>query len=134
MTLVSGPASGSLVLNPDGSFVYTPELSFFGAESFTYLVDDGAGASDAATVTINVALAAIPEVDGGDPDPPPAEDPDPPPTEDPPPDTDPVDNGVPDDPTDPGNGGDGLTGPRPLDRTRPQPISGTEEPFVPARD
>ncbi len=33
-TLVTGPAHGSLTLNDDGSFSYTPELNYFGADHF----------------------------------------------------------------------------------------------------
>jgi len=35
------PASGSLVLNPDGSFTYTPIKGFFGTITFTYKAKDG---------------------------------------------------------------------------------------------
>jgi VCBS repeat-containing protein len=52
--LVSGPASGSVTLNPDGSFVYTPTADFNGTDSFTYKVSDGSAESAEATVTINV--------------------------------------------------------------------------------
>ena len=38
---VSGPAYGSLTLNADGSFVYTPSNSFAGIDSFTYQATDG---------------------------------------------------------------------------------------------
>jgi VCBS repeat-containing protein len=52
--LVSGPASGSLVFNTDGSFTYTPHADFNGTDSFTYLAQDGLFASAPATVTITV--------------------------------------------------------------------------------
>jgi VCBS repeat-containing protein len=52
--LVSGPASGTLAMNPDGSFTYTPNADFNGVDGFSYKVSDGAGESDVATVTINV--------------------------------------------------------------------------------
>ena len=35
-TLVNGPVNGTLVLNPDGSFVYTPNSGFAGIDTFTY--------------------------------------------------------------------------------------------------
>lgn len=41
--LVSGPAQGSLTLNADGSFVYTPPADWSGSDAFSYLVDDGSG-------------------------------------------------------------------------------------------
>ncbi len=55
-TLVSGPANGTLTLNPDGSFSYTPNADFNGSDTFTYSVSDGALTSEG-TVTINVAAA-----------------------------------------------------------------------------
>jgi VCBS repeat-containing protein len=51
---VSGPASGTLVLNADGSFTYTPNANFNGTDSFTYKANDGAADSNVATVTITV--------------------------------------------------------------------------------
>ncbi len=46
--------NGTLVLNTDGSFTYTPNLGFSGLDSFTYEVTDGNGGSAQATVTITV--------------------------------------------------------------------------------
>src|SRR5690606_12731612 len=34
--LVTGPAHGTLALNANGSFSYTPALNYAGADSFTY--------------------------------------------------------------------------------------------------
>jgi hypothetical protein len=34
--VVTGPANGTLTLNPDGSFSYTPAANFNGSDSFTY--------------------------------------------------------------------------------------------------
>ncbi|MFN3859602.1 MAG: tandem-95 repeat protein [Caulobacter sp.] len=39
--LSTGPENGELVLNPDGSFTYTPDANFFGEDSFTWTVSDG---------------------------------------------------------------------------------------------
>jgi hypothetical protein len=48
-------SSGSLVLNADGSFDYTPNTDFTGQDSFTYFADDGTAQSAAsAMVTITV--------------------------------------------------------------------------------
>ncbi len=52
--LVSGPAHGSLTLNADGSFAYTPVTNFYGSDSFTYQASDGVGNSAATGVTISV--------------------------------------------------------------------------------
>ncbi|MGQ0844337.1 MAG: Ig-like domain-containing protein [Sporichthyaceae bacterium] len=53
-TLVTGPVNGTVTLNPDGSFTYTPDANFNGADSFTYTASDGANVSNATTVAINV--------------------------------------------------------------------------------
>ncbi|HXV64356.1 MAG TPA: Ig-like domain-containing protein [Vicinamibacteria bacterium] len=53
--LVSDVSSGTLNLAADGSFTYTPDVGFVGADSFTYQANDGsAGSIDVATVTITV--------------------------------------------------------------------------------
>ncbi len=55
--LVTGPAHGTLSLNGDGSFTYTPATNFVGTDSFTYNDTDGLATSNTATVTLTVALA-----------------------------------------------------------------------------
>jgi VCBS repeat-containing protein len=53
--LVSGPANGTLVLNADGSFTYTPNGGYVGTDTFTYNANDGVVDSvTPATVTIKV--------------------------------------------------------------------------------
>ena len=52
--VVSQPASGSLTLNANGSFTYTPNANFNGTDSFTYTARDGTSVSNVATVTIAV--------------------------------------------------------------------------------
>jgi len=52
--LVGGAGSGTVVLNSDGSFNYTPNPGFVGTDSFTYLANDGIENSNIATVTIEV--------------------------------------------------------------------------------
>ena len=56
LTAVLGTTTtnGTLVLNADGSFTYTPSGLFVGVDTFTYTASDGIGASNVATVTINV--------------------------------------------------------------------------------
>ena len=52
---VRGPANGTLVLNLDGSFTYTPNTDFFGQDTFAYRVTDPRLVSNnTATVTITV--------------------------------------------------------------------------------
>ena len=58
--LASGPAQGTLTLNPDGSFLYTPAAGFSGKDSFTYHANDGIADSNIATVTISVTAVIIP--------------------------------------------------------------------------
>jgi hypothetical protein len=53
-SLVSQASHGSVTLNPDGSFSYTPEAGFVGADAFTYQDVEGSQASNTATVTIDV--------------------------------------------------------------------------------
>ena len=52
-SVIGGVSSGSLALNSDGSFTYTPNADFNGADSFTYEVSDG-DLTDQATVNITV--------------------------------------------------------------------------------
>jgi len=53
-TLVSSPANGTLTLNSNGSFTYTPNPDFSGIDTFTYTAGDGATNSFPATVSITV--------------------------------------------------------------------------------
>ncbi len=53
--LVAGPTNGTLTLNADGSFTYTPAPNFFGTDTFTYVANDGTSDSNIATVTLTVA-------------------------------------------------------------------------------
>src|SRR5207248_1539905 len=42
--LACGPANGTLTLNADGSFIYTPSANFNGTDSFKYQAKDAGGA------------------------------------------------------------------------------------------
>lgn len=53
--VVSEPQHGQLSLNEDGSFTYTPTVTYFGRDSFTYRVQDDDG-SDTAVVTIIIQV------------------------------------------------------------------------------
>jgi hypothetical protein len=57
--VVEPPAHGALALEADGSFVYTAEAGYAGADSFTYRASDGTYATTAvATFTVEPASAA----------------------------------------------------------------------------
>ena len=53
-TPVSGPENGTLVLNTDGTFTYTPDPDFSGTDSFSYEISDGNGGIAQANVEIAV--------------------------------------------------------------------------------
>jgi gliding motility-associated-like protein len=58
-TIVSGPDSGSVVIAPNGLFVYTPNNNFFGTDQFVYEVcDDGAPIE---CVQATVYITVLPE-------------------------------------------------------------------------
>ena len=53
--LVAGPTNGSVTLNANGSFTYTPNSGFNGQDSFTYVANDGTVDSAVATVGLTIA-------------------------------------------------------------------------------
>ena len=53
----SDPTHGSVTLNADGSYTYTPETDFVGTDSFKVTVSDGKGGS--ATGTVNITVNAV---------------------------------------------------------------------------
>lgn len=55
----TAPSHGSLTLNSDGSFTYTPLPGFAGTDTFTYVVTDGELTSNTATVTIIVPAPPV---------------------------------------------------------------------------
>ncbi|MEG4489571.1 Ig-like domain-containing protein, partial [Microcoleus sp. D2_18a_B4] len=52
--VAANPTQGSIALNKDGSFTYTPNAGFSGTDTFTYTVSDGIVSSEPATMTVNV--------------------------------------------------------------------------------
>src|SRR6185503_7607550 len=48
------PAHGTVTINPDGSYSYTPTADYNGSDSFTYQVDDGKGGTATATVSLTI--------------------------------------------------------------------------------
>jgi hypothetical protein len=65
-TLVTGPADGSLTLNANGSFTYTPARAFTGSDGFTYKAGDAAGDVSAAVAVTLVVAAEQPPVANND--------------------------------------------------------------------
>jgi len=62
---VTGPVHGSLTLNQDGSFNYTPFSNYFGLDTFVYRASDGNLLSSNTTVTITVDPVNDPPVAQG---------------------------------------------------------------------
>jgi hypothetical protein len=56
--LVSPTQHGSLILNPDGSFVYVPAADFVGIDRFVYVAFDGAASSAPTLVQIDVLIGS----------------------------------------------------------------------------
>jgi YVTN family beta-propeller protein/VCBS repeat-containing protein len=68
--IVTNPAHGTLVLQPNGAFTYTPHADFSGSDSFVYQATNKSGMPAAATVTITVTPTATgpgPQVPGNAP-------------------------------------------------------------------
>lgn len=63
--LLTLPAHGTAVLEPDGALVYTPTQSWHGLDAFTYTASDGV-LTATAVVTIDVGAVNHPPVAGGD--------------------------------------------------------------------
>ena len=53
------PKNGTLVLNEDGTFTYTPNKGFLGKDSFTYSATDGSNTSSEVEVNITVDHARL---------------------------------------------------------------------------
>jgi len=51
---VTQGANGGVQINADGTVTYTPDLDFFGEDSFTYRVGDGSSGSSTAAVSVTV--------------------------------------------------------------------------------
>ncbi|MBI4204754.1 MAG: retention module-containing protein, partial [Betaproteobacteria bacterium] len=62
----TNPSHGTLTLNADGSFTYTPAADYNGPDSFTYSMTDGFNGTSSATVNINVTSVNDAPVDGNE--------------------------------------------------------------------
>lgn len=59
-TVATAPTYGSLALNADGSFTYTPNTNYTGSDTFSCTAADGYGGTATATVSIMVANTPAP--------------------------------------------------------------------------
>jgi len=65
VSLQAPAANGSLALNPDGNFSYTPQTGYEGSDGFSYAITDGNGdISNTASVAIEVTAAPPPPPGG----------------------------------------------------------------------
>ena len=64
-TVLDAPLYGTLALSADGSFTYTPNLNYSGADSFTYIASDGALTDTAMVYMIITPVNDAPIVDAG---------------------------------------------------------------------
>ncbi len=53
-TKVTNPTHGKVTINPDGSYIYIPNLNYTGTDSFTYKANDSLSESNIATVNVLV--------------------------------------------------------------------------------
>ena len=64
--LVTGPSRGTLTLNADGSFLYTPAANYHGTDAFSYRVTDGTLSSSVVAVSLTIATVNDPPAGAGD--------------------------------------------------------------------
>ncbi|MGF1884272.1 Ig-like domain-containing protein, partial [Vibrio splendidus] len=51
------PSNGSVVVDENGNWTYTPDENYNGSDSFTVVVDDGKGGTDTITVDVGITLS-----------------------------------------------------------------------------
>ena len=61
-TVVSGPVHGSVTMNLDGTYTYTPDANYNGPDQFTYQIKDADGDISTATLSINVSPVNDPPI------------------------------------------------------------------------
>ena len=57
-SLTTSASNGTVVVNSDGTYTYTPDANYSGTDSFTYTIDDGNGGTNTYTVTVTVEAVA----------------------------------------------------------------------------
>lgn len=60
ITILTAPSNGTTSVNPDNTIAYTPNGGYVGNDSFVYLLDDGNGGTDTATVNLVVFVGNVP--------------------------------------------------------------------------
>ena len=63
--LATSPANGSVTVNTNGTFDYTPNLNFNGSDSFTYTVTD-ADSGETATQTVDITINPVVDLTAAD--------------------------------------------------------------------
>ena len=61
-TAFTTAAGGTVTVNADGTFSYTPAAGFIGEDNFDYVITDPSGETDTAEVSFNVQPDATPGV------------------------------------------------------------------------
>jgi gliding motility-associated-like protein len=60
-TPVLQPSRGTLTLNSDGTYLYTPQLNYFGPDAFTYQVCDNGVPQLCDFATVDITVVAVPD-------------------------------------------------------------------------
>ena len=62
VTANTQPANGSVTMQPNGTFLYTPNMGFTGSDTFTYTISDGA---TSATATVTILVTDVTDYESG---------------------------------------------------------------------
>ncbi|NNL80925.1 MAG: cadherin-like domain-containing protein, partial [Flavobacteriaceae bacterium] len=62
VTSNTAPSNGTVVVNSDGAYTYTPDANYCGTDNFDYTITDNNGDTSSATVTIDVVCVNDPPV------------------------------------------------------------------------
>ncbi|WP_417348369.1 retention module-containing protein, partial [Ferrimonas sp.] len=63
--LATDAANGSVVMNADGTYTYTPNDNYHGTDSFTYTVTDAAS-GESSTQTVTITVGSVDDLTAGD--------------------------------------------------------------------
>jgi len=62
----TSPSTGAVMVNPDGTITYTPANNYEGLATFTYTIEDTAGARSTATVNVTMIASTLTVADDAD--------------------------------------------------------------------